>query len=124
MLDATGRFFGELGRHGCERLLKKTSGAIRFDLRHEHGIDHWHITISNGNVEVSREEREADTVIRADAAFFDSMVRGETRPFPAWLRNDITTEGEFGSIVLLERLVPPRSGARHPRLDREQGRRP
>jgi putative sterol carrier protein len=122
MSDATSTFFGELSQHGCERLLKKTIGTIRFDLGHDHEIDHWHLTISKGDVQVSREKRDADTVIHTDTAFFDRMVRGEARPLSAWLRNDITAEGDFRYIVLLERLFPPPPGSRHPRVAREHGR--
>jgi len=122
MSNATNRFFGELSQHGCERLLKKTSGTIRFDLEHENGIEYWLLSISNANVEVSRDKRDADTVIRTDTAFFERMIRGEAKPLTAWLRNDITSDGEFRFVVLLERLFPPPVGARHPRVASEHWR--
>jgi putative sterol carrier protein len=115
MSDATSAFFDELHRRGHERLLKKTAGTVRFDLEHDHGIDHWLVVIRNGAVAVSRENRDADTVIRTDCAFFDRMARGEAKPLSAWLRNEITSEGKFRFIVLLERLFAPPPGARHPR---------
>lgn len=115
MSAATEEFFDQLGRRGHERLTAKTTGTIRFDLEHEGGVDRWLVTIADGEVEVSREEREADTVIRTDVAFFDRMARGEAKPLSAWLRNDITSEGEFRFIVLLERLFPGPRGSRHPR---------
>lgn len=124
MSDATREFFDELDRHGSERVLKKTNGTIRFDLEHDHTIDHWLVTITNGDVQVSREERGADCVICADNAFFDRMARGEEKPLPAWLRNEITSEGQYRFIVLLERLFPETPGARHPRaFAREHGGR-
>ncbi|WP_319460174.1 SCP2 sterol-binding domain-containing protein [Micromonospora sp. RTP1Z1] len=124
MSHATREFFDELDRRGSERLLKKTTGTIRFDLEHGHGIDHWLVTIINGDIRVSREERDADCVIRADNAFFDRMARGEEKPLPAWLRNEITSEGQYRFIVLLERLFRETPGARHPRtFARERGGR-
>ncbi|WP_446215054.1 SCP2 sterol-binding domain-containing protein [Micromonospora sp. IBHARD004] len=124
MSNATRDFFDELGRRGSERLLKRTTGTIRFDLQHDHGIDHWFLTIMNGDVQVSREKRDADCVIRTDNTFFDRMTRGEAKPLPAWLRNEITSEGKFRFIVLLERLFPQTPGARHPRtLARDRGGR-
>lgn len=113
--DATRRFFDELARHGHERLLKKTAGTIRFDLAHNQGVDHWLVVIRNGAVSVSEEKSDADMVIRTDRAFFDRMARGEAKPLPAWLRNDITSVGAFRFIVLLERLFAPPPRARHPR---------
>jgi SCP-2 sterol transfer family len=115
MSDPTEEFFAELGRHGHERLLKKTNGTIRFDLEHAGGVDHWLVAISNGEVRVSREDRDADTVIHAEQASFERLARGDDKPLAAWLRNDIVGDGRFEFIVLLERLFPQRPGARHPR---------
>ncbi|SCL28866.1 SCP-2 sterol transfer family protein [Micromonospora rhizosphaerae] len=122
MSETTREFFDALERHGHERVLKKTSGTIRFDLERDHEVDHWFVEIRAGVARVSRQNSDADTVIRADNVFFDRMVRGEAKPLPAWLRNEITTEGKFRFIVLLERLFAPPPGARHPRAlagDRE-----
>ena len=115
MSDVTEKFFDEISRHGSERLARKTNGTIRCDLEDDQGVAHWFIAIENGNVEVSRDERDADTILRTTRAFFERMVRGEAKPSSAWLRNDITSEGQFRLVVLLERLFATPSGARHPR---------
>ncbi|MEU5727439.1 SCP2 sterol-binding domain-containing protein [Micromonospora sp. NPDC047738] len=113
MSDVTRKFFAELPRQG--RVLKKTTGTIRFDLDHDHGTDHWFISITNGDIRVTREEHSADIVIRTDNASFDRMVLGEIKPEPAWLRNELTSDGEFRLIILLERLFPESPGEHHPR---------
>ena len=115
MSETTRKFFEGIERHGHERLLKKTNGTIRFDLEHGHEIDHWYVEIQGGAVRVSQRNNDADAVIRADSTFFDRMVLGEAKPLTAWLRNEITSEGKFKFIVLLERLFAPPPGARHPR---------
>ncbi|MFF5173573.1 SCP2 sterol-binding domain-containing protein [Micromonospora sp. NPDC000089] len=115
MADTVTRFFDDLARHGHERLLPKTSGTIRFDLRHGHTVDHWFVEFGGGAVRVTRDERDADTVIGADEDFFRRMALGEAKPLTAWLRNDITAEGQFRFVVILERLFPAPPGARHPR---------
>ncbi|MEV1332241.1 SCP2 sterol-binding domain-containing protein [Micromonospora costi] len=115
MSDVIERFFDDLGRHGLGRLEKRTSGTIRFDLVGDHGVDHWLVTITDSEIRVSRENRDADAVVRTDHAFFRRLARGEATPLSAWLRNDITTEGEFRCMILLTRLFPPPVGARHPR---------
>jgi hypothetical protein len=123
MSDPTEEFFAELGRHGRGRLLEKTNGTIRFDLEHDSGVDHWLVSITNGEVRVSREDRDADMVVHAEQAFFERLARGEDRPLAAWLRNDIVGDGRFEFIVLLGRLFPQRPGARHPRaLAGDRGR--
>lgn len=115
MSEEIRKFFDALERHGHERLLRKTNGTIRFDLQRDHEVDHWFVEIRGGAVRVSQQHRDADTVIRSDTAFFDRMARGEAKPLPAWLRNELTTEGSFRFLVLLERLFAPPPGARHPR---------
>ncbi|OKI51489.1 SCP2 sterol-binding domain-containing protein [Micromonospora sp. CB01531] len=123
MSKATIKFFEALARHGHERLLKKTNGTIRFDLERDDEVDHWFVEIHGGTVRVSQQNSDADTVIRSDNAFFDRMLRGEAKPLPAWLRNDITFEGQFRLIILLERLFAPPPGARHPRAAARDHRR-
>ncbi len=122
MSDPTEEFFDQLGRHGHERLLKKTTGSIRFDIDHDGGTDHWLVAITNGAVRVSREDRGADTVLHIEKVFFERMARGGVHPLAAWLRSDIVCEGRFRFLVLLERLFPPPPAARHPRaFAREHG---
>ncbi|WP_165945738.1 SCP2 sterol-binding domain-containing protein [Micromonospora sp. KC606] len=123
MSEAIRKFFNALERHGHERLLKKTNGTIRFDLERDHEVDHWFVEIRGGTVRVSQQNRNADTVIHSDTTFFDRMARGEAKPLPAWLRNDITFEGQLRLILLLERLFAPPPGARHPRTAARDGGR-
>ena len=103
--------------HGHERLLKKTNGTIRFDLEHDHEIDHWLVAISKGDVQVSREKRDADSVIRSDNAFFDRMVRrrGQTVAGVAAER-DHERRRNFGSSSCWSGSFAPPPGARHPRV--------
>ncbi|SCF23358.1 SCP-2 sterol transfer family protein [Micromonospora viridifaciens] len=123
MSGGSREFFDTLERHGHERLLKKTNGTIRFDLEHDDEVDHWFVDIRGGAVRVSQQNTAADIVVHSDTAFFDRMARGEAKPLPAWLRNDITFEGEFRFIILLERLFAPPPGARHPRTAARDRRR-
>lgn len=115
MSDPIEAFFAQLARGAPERLLRRTVGSIRFELDGPGGVEVWHLSIADGRVAVSRSGEAADTVIRTDREFFARMARGEAKPLTAWLRNDITAEGRFRFVVLLERLFPPPPGARHPR---------
>lgn len=121
MSATTEEFFHGLGRSAHGRLLRKTAGSIRFDIEHDGGVDHWFIAISHGDVQVSRQVRDADLVIRTDRTFFDRMVRGEAKPLTAWLRNDIVTEGNFRFIILLERIFTEPPHAHHPRAFARKG---
>lgn len=116
MSDPIEEFFAQLARQAPERLLRRTAGTIRFELEGADGLDVWHLTINHGRIAVDRRARHADTVIRTRRDFFLRMCRGEAKPLTAWLRNDITAEGRFRFVVLLERLFPAPVGARHPRV--------
>ncbi|MGY0007938.1 SCP2 sterol-binding domain-containing protein [Micromonospora sp. I033] len=115
MSDPIEAFFAQLARQAPERLLRRTAGTIRFELEEAGALQVWHLTIHDGRIAVERGGRDADTVIRTRRDFFLRMCRGEAKPLPAWLRNDIVAEGRFRFVVLLERLFPAPPGARHPR---------
>lgn len=115
MSDPIEAFFAQLARQAPERLLRRTAGMIRFELEEDGALDVWHLTISHGRIAVDRSARDADTVIRTRRDFFLRLAAGEAKPLAAWLRNDLTAEGHFRFVVLLERLFPAPPGARHPR---------
>lgn len=115
MADPTAEFFDRLGRRGHEPLLEEVSGTIRFDLDHDHVVDHWHVTITNGHIEVKRGDRDADTVVHADRTLFDRFVCGKANLYTAWARNEIRIKGNVMLARLLQRTLPGAPGAHHPR---------
>lgn len=124
-MDPTASFFDELGRRGHEPLLKEATGTIRFNLEHDHEVDSWFLVISQGDLSVSREEREADCVVRASRALFDRLVTGQTHIYSAWVRNELAAEGELRLGRLFQRVLPGPPGAHHPRaFAKERGRSP
>lgn len=122
MTHPTAKFFDELGRRGHEPLLARIEGTMRFDLEHDQQTDHWLVTITRGDVTVSREERAADLVVHADRTFFDRIASGEIRPLVAWLQNGVLIQGRSQLFILLERLIPPRPQGRHPVAAGEEAR--
>jgi putative sterol carrier protein len=123
MSDPTASFFDELGRRGHERLLKEAVGTIRFDLQRDHQVDRWLLMIRQGDLSVSREEREADCVIRTSRALFDRLVAGQTHIYSAWVRNELKVEGDVRLARLFQRVMPGPPSAHHPRrFVRERGR--
>jgi hypothetical protein len=123
MPDPTADFFAWLGRHGSQPLLEEAAGTIRFDLRNDHGIEHWFLEVRQGTVLVSRDDREADCVVHANEALFDRLVRGEAHIYPAWLRNDLRVEGDLRLARLMQRVFPGRPGAHDPRAFARERRR-
>jgi len=124
MPDQTAEFFDELGRRGHEPLLGRVTATIRFDLEREHGVDHWLLTITRGDLRITRENRDANAVIRTTKALFDRFVTGEAYMYAAWVRNELILTGDLGLGRLFQRIVPGRPGAHHPRaFARERSRR-
>jgi putative sterol carrier protein len=114
MPDPTSEFFDQLGRRGHEPVLEEVAGTIRFDLRDEHGTNHWFVEIRNGDVRVSRETRPADCVLHTDRAVFDQMVTGQLHHMPAWLRRLFWLEGNALLFRIFGTILPGSPDARHP----------
>ena len=64
--DATTEFFDDLSRRGHDPLLERVTATFRFDLVHGGKTDRWLVTVTKGDLAVSRQNRKADCVLRAD----------------------------------------------------------
>lgn len=120
-----GTFFDQLNQRGSEHLPAKINGTIRFDLTRGDQVDHWLVAVKKGNVFVSRDARDADAVVRADAGLFESMVIGETNMLASVLRNEVQIEGSLPLLLAFRRAIPSVPGAVDPRrnvADREAQR--
>ncbi|MFC8616268.1 SCP2 sterol-binding domain-containing protein [Micromonospora purpureochromogenes] len=115
MSNPTANFFDALDRRGHEPLPEDAVGSIRFDLEHDHEVDHWLLVIRRGDVHVWREESGADRVVRGSRAAFDRMVTGRSHIYAAWVRNDFRAEGDGRLPRFLQRVMPGPPGAHHPR---------
>ncbi|MER5334310.1 SCP2 sterol-binding domain-containing protein [Micromonospora sp. NPDC002717] len=115
MSDPTTSFFQALARRGHETLVEDATATMRFELTHEQGVDRWFVEIERGDVRVSRDGGEADCVFYGSRATFDRIIGGQAQMYPAWLRNEIRTEGDVRLFRVFGRLIPAPPGARHPR---------
>jgi hypothetical protein len=106
LTDPTAAFFEELGRRGHDRLLEKASGTVRVDLAVGKSTQRWLVSVSNGDVAVSRRNGSADCVLRADKRLFDKLVTGDANAIAAMLRGALAVEGHIELLVLFQRLFP------------------
>ncbi len=112
MTDSTAEFFGALGRSGPEPLLEKAHGTIRFDLVQGGSTEALFLTLDGGHVSVTRKKAAADCVIRAERAIFDGIVSGEVNAMAAFLRGELTVEGDPELLVRIQRVLPgPAAGS-------------
>jgi putative sterol carrier protein len=110
------QFFATLRDRGHEPLLEKVSGTVRFDVGHGQQTDHWMITIRNGDVTVTREDADADAVVRVARHIFEQLATGQMNAMAALLRGQVAAEGNLELPVLVQRLLPgpPRGQQAHP----------
>jgi putative sterol carrier protein len=106
MTDSTAEFFEGLNRRRHEPLLEKATGIIRFDLVDGKRTDRWFVALDKGDVSVSRKNRAADCVVRADRRLFEAMARGEANAMAAYLRGELTLEGDPELLLLFQRVLP------------------
>ncbi|MGO9873482.1 MAG: SCP2 sterol-binding domain-containing protein [Acidimicrobiia bacterium] len=102
---STQGFFDELGAQH-QPLLAKTTGTLRFDVTESDNLECWHITITNGDVVVSREVADADTIIRLEKSLFDEIVCGRANAMAAGLRGELALEGSPELVMRFQRLFP------------------
>ncbi|MEV1331996.1 SCP2 sterol-binding domain-containing protein [Micromonospora costi] len=115
MLDATTRFFEEIDRRGYEPRLAKTAGKLRLDLHEGPQTTHWLLHVDHGRIQVSQEDREADTVVGTTPALFEDIAAGREHGIAAILRGDMTVAGDARLLVQVERIFPGDPESRGPR---------
>jgi putative sterol carrier protein len=106
MTDSSAGFFRELGGRGHEPLLGNATGVVRFDLVDGKRTDRWVVTLDRGNVSVSHKNVAADCIVRADKTLFDAMAVGDVNALAAYLRGELTLEGDPELLVLIQRVLP------------------
>lgn len=112
--DPTARFFAELAERGHEPLLRKASGAMRFDLRDGRKTRRWLLAFDNGDIAVTQGDRDATCVLRADKAVFDRVAGGRMNAVAAVLRGELEVSGDWRMLVRLQRLFPSPPRKRRP----------
>jgi SCP-2 sterol transfer family len=115
MSDATAEFFDRLAERGHEPLLRKVRGTVRIDVARGNETESRHLTIDRGDLTVTKKRSAAQGVLHVDRAVFDRMASGELNPVAAALRGELTLEGDWRLLVLVQRLFPSSPGARGPR---------
>ena len=125
MTDSTAEFFQELGRRGHEPLLEKATGIVRFDLVDGRRTERWFVALDRGDVSVSRKNAAADCIVRGDRSLLEAMATGEANAMAAYLRGELTLEGDPELLVLFQRVLPgpPKRRRRRPSAGRQKARR-
>jgi putative sterol carrier protein len=118
--DAVTGFFADLSSRGHQPLLEKGTGTLRFDLVDGNRVERWLITLDKGDVSVSRRNAAADCVLRTERALFGAIVTGNADAVSAYLRGEVTLEGNPELMVLFRRVLPVRAKRRRSVARRER----
>ncbi len=100
------RFFADLEARHHESLLARTTGTLRFDLSTGSDVEHWYVSVNKGDIDVSRDNKNADVIFGIDRACFAGMVEGRLNAMAAVLRDEVAVEGDLGLAMSFQRLLP------------------
>jgi hypothetical protein len=98
-------FFARLAAEP-QPLLTGVQGTLRFDVVRGDTTSSWYMRIDRGNVTVSREEIEADAVVRVNEPLFDDIVTGRANAMAAALRGEMAFDGSPQLLTIFQRLFP------------------
>lgn len=119
-MSATEEFFKQL--QGPQSMLSDRVDAtmrIDVDVGGAH-TQHWYLEMKRGEVRTTRDNRDADCVLRGTREVFDRITSGESGLVAALVRNDLVISGEVRLFTVLRKLVPSPPGATDPRALRQR----
>jgi predicted lipid carrier protein YhbT len=101
-----------LAARGHDPALANATGTLRFEVVDGKRTERWLLTVSKGELAVSRRNARADVTLRAPRATFEQLFGGTMNPTAAFLRGALELEGDVELIVLVQRLLPGPAPAR------------
>ena len=104
--NPTTEFFEGLALRKSASMPRTATTSMRFELTQDRQSEYWRVGIDQGGVRVSRDDAEADCVLRADRTLFDGIVSGRMNAMTALLRGALLLDGDPEALVLIQRLFP------------------
>ncbi len=99
-------FFESFGTEEYQPLLMHASGALRFVVVGDSGVDNWHVIVTDGSLTVIRRTLRADVVVTMDRRSFHQVVTGRANATTALLRGAMAVRGDLRLLMLFQRLFP------------------
>jgi hypothetical protein len=104
--DSIAKFMDGLASRGHEPSLANATGTVRFEVVDGKKSERWLLTVTRGELAVSRGNARADVTLRAPRALFEQIFRGKANATAACLRGALQVDGNVELIVLVQRLLP------------------
>jgi SCP-2 sterol transfer family len=109
--DPISGFFASLAAPGYIATFAGESATLRFDVTTGSKTQHWYVTISNGNVTVTRDAGPADAIVKIERPYLEDIVRGRLNAQAAMLRQVLTVEGSMAATMMFQRCLPGPRGS-------------
>jgi hypothetical protein len=118
--DPIGEFFAGLTEPGHIATFEREAATLRFDVADvpdpAHFVDaadveHWHVTINDGDVAVTRQLLPADAIVHVARQSFEAIVTGRLNAQAALLRGLLTCEGSISALMTFQRCLPGPPGS-------------
>ena len=109
-------FFAALTAPGHLATFEHESATLRFDVPAGPGVDvanveHWHVTVHDGDVTVTRQQIAADAIVRVARPYLEAIVTGRLNAQAAILRGLLTCEGSMAALMMFQRCLPGPPGS-------------
>ena len=104
--DPISQFFADLAAPGHLATFEGDSATLRFDVHDGGQVQHWYVTVSNGDVTVTRQNKAADAVVHVERPPFEAIVTGRMNMQAALLRGALTCEGSMAALMMFQRCLP------------------
>jgi putative sterol carrier protein len=109
--DAISQFFADLAQPGHLATLESESASLRFDVKDGASVQHWYVTIHDGDVAVTRRDDPADAVVTADRPNLEAIMSGQMNAMAAVLRGILDCQGSMAALVMFQRCLPGPPGS-------------
>jgi hypothetical protein len=109
--DPISEFFASLAAPGHIATFAGESATLRFDVTSGSKLQHWYVTINNGNVAVTRDDTAADVVVRIERPYLEDIVTGRLNAHAAMLRQVLSAEGNMAALMMFQRCLPGPRGS-------------
>ena len=115
--DPINDFFTGLAEPGHLATLEHEVGTVRFDVPDAMAksdvtdVEHWHVTIDDGDVTVTREPLPAEAVVRVARPYLELIVTGRLNAMAAMLRGLLTVDGSVAALMMFQRCLPGPPGS-------------
>jgi len=114
--DPISDYFASLTEPGHIATFEREAATLQFDVADGPTPDsgpseHWHVTINDGDVSVTRQVLPADAIVHGARADVERIVTGRLNAQAALLRGLLRTEGSMAALMMFQRALPGPPGS-------------